>query len=239
MKKKESTKSWIFILLFMVATAILAALWPTLTGGSSSTAPVPNETIYVTIPLLDQEVAAPMAMAAIAAIATVGIIIVGVGITLIFTLIAKFIRKEEESDSYAENTTTLATKEKEALSAKSEGRTTTGASDSRLSKWPTWGTAILVLFLVGSLSMMASRVLWPPTGDVLVDGQIVTRGTNFVMFMLLITAVILAVFLRPSYINNVDKTDKDSAPWGLFWVVLMGLSVVGLGIGYMLYLGTL
>ena len=98
---------------------------------------------------------------------------------------------------------------------------------------------LLVLFLVGSLSMMASRVLWPPLGDVLVDGEIISKGMNFVTFMLLSTAVILIAFLRPSYINNVDKTDKDSAPWVLYWVILMGLVVVGLNFGYMLYLGSL
>ena len=239
MNRKESAKSWIFILLFMLATAVIAAFWPTITGSNSGFIAVPNETVYVEIPMLDKEITAPMAMTAIAAIATVLIIIVGVGITIIFTLIAKFIHKEEKSDSYVENTAALTAQEKEALAAKNNERTTTGASDPSLSKWPTWGTSILILFLVGSLSMMASRVLWPPTGDVLVDGEIISKGMNFVMFILLSTAVILAVFLKPSYINNIDKTDRDSAPWALYWVILLGLIVVGLNFGYMLYLGTL
>jgi len=242
LNKKESTKSWIFILLFMVATAVLAAAWPTLTGGNSNIVPIPSETIYVEIPMLDKEIAAPMAMAAIAAISTIGIVIIGVVITLIFTLIAKFIRKEEESESYAENTATLAANEKERLVVKNKGRVTTKPSDSSLNKWPAWGTAILTLFLVGSLSVMLSRVLWPPTGDVLVDGEIVAKGTLFVLVTLLVTALalfVLFVFLRPKFINNVNETDHDNAPWALFWVALMGLAVVGLGIGYMLYLGTL
>jgi hypothetical protein len=236
---KESTKTWIFILLFMVATAVLAALWPTLTGSGSNTVAVPNETMYVQIPIVDKEIAAPIAMAAIAAGATVLIVAVGVGITMLFTLFAKFIHKEEESDSYTENMAALAAQEKETLAAKNKTIKTTGASDSRLNKWPTWGTAILMLFLVGSLSVMASHLLWPPTGDVLVDGKIVPMGMNFVMFMLSSTAVILAVFLRPAYINNVDKTDGDSAPWALYWVVMLGLLVVGLNFGFMLYLGSL
>lgn len=239
MNTKESTKTWIFILLFMVATSILAALWPTITGSGSSTVAVPNETIYVQIPIIDKEVVAPIVMAAIAAGATVLIVAIGIGITMLFTLFAKFIQKEEESDSYTESMAALAAQEKEALAAKNKTITTTGASDSRLNKWPTWGTAILTLFLVGSLSVMASHVLWPPTGDVLVDGKIVTKGMNFVMFILLSTAAILVVFLRPAYINNIDKTDGDPAPWVLYWVVMLGLLVVGLNFGYMLYLGSL
>lgn len=239
MNTKESTKTWVFILLFMVATSILSALWPTLTDSGSDMVATPNETIYVQIPLVDKEVAAPIAMAAIAAGSTVLIIVVGVGITMLFTLFAKFVRKEEESDSYKENTAALVTREKESLAAENKGRTTGGISDPRLKKWPTWGTAILVLFLVGALSMMASRLLWPPFGTDVVDGEIVSKGMNFVMFMVSVTAVILAVFLKPSYVNNIDKTDGDSAPWTLYWVVMLGLLVVGLNFGYMLYLGSL
>lgn len=239
MNTKESTKSWIFILLFMVATAILAALWPTLTSSGSSTVAVPNETVYVQMPIIDQEVAAPIAMAAIAAGATVLIVVIGVGITMLFTLVAKLIHKEEEGDSYTKNMAALAAQEKEASAAKNAGRTTTGASDPRFNKWPTWGTAVLTLFLVGSFSMMVSRTLWPPTGDILVDGKIVSMGMNFALYMLLSTAIILAVFLRPTYVNNLDETDGDSAPWVLYWIVLLGLLVVGLNFGYMLYLGSL
>ncbi len=238
MNKQESTTTWIFILLFMLATALFAVAWPTLTSSGSSTVSVPNETIHVELPFLG-EVAAPVAMAAMAVGSTILIVIIGVFITVIYTILAKTIRKEEASDSYAENTAALAAQEKGRLAAKNKDRTASGIPDSTHSKWPTWGTAILILFLVGSLSVMASRMFWPPVGTVLVDGEIVAKGTNFVMFILLSTAVILAVFLRPSYANNIDKTDHDSAPWVLYWVILLGLLVVGMNFGYMLYLGSL
>lgn len=239
MNTKESTKSWIFILLFMMATAIIAAIWPTLTGGNSGLVAVPNETVYVEVPLLGNTVAAPTAMAAMAAMALVLILIIGAGITIIFTLIAKFIRKEKESDSYAKNRAALTAKEKQALVAKGKARVATATPNSTQRKWPTWGTAILALFLVGSLSIMASRFLWPPTGVVLVNGEIVTKGANFTMFTLSATAVILAVFLRPSYVNNIDKTDHNSAPWALYWIIFLGAVVIALNFGYMLYANSL
>ncbi len=238
MNKKESASTWIFIFLFMLATALIAALWPSLTGSGSNTVPVPAETVYVDMPLLG-EVSSTTAMAAIAGGATILIVVVGAGIGVAYTIFAKVINNEEASDSYAENTAVLAAKEKERLEAKSDGRTTGGAYDPSRNKWPVWGTAVLILLLVGSLSVMASRMFWPPAGDVLVNGKIVAKGTNLVAFVMLSTAAILAVFLRPSHINTIDKTDHDSAPWTLYWIILLGLIILGMNFGYMLYANSL
>ncbi len=238
MNKKESTLTWIFIFLFMLATALFAALWPSLTGSGSNTVPVPVETVYVEMPLLG-EVPSTIAMAAIAGGAMILIVVVGAGIGVAYIMLAKIIGNEEASDAYVENRAVLAAQEKGKLAAKNKGRKSDGAYDPSHNKWPAWGTAVLILLLVGSLSVMASHMFWPPAGDVLVNGKIVAKGTNLVTFIMLSTAAILAVFLKPSHINNIDKTDRDSAPWTIYWIILLGLIILGMNFGYMLYANSL
>ncbi len=50
--------------------------------------------------------------------------------------------------------------------------------------------------------------------------------------------LILALRVQPQKFSEIDKTDTNPIPWDSLWVLITGLLIVGLGIGYVIYLNT-
>ena len=88
---------------------------------------------------------------------------------------------------------------------------------------------------VGFGTMVLVRNFFPE-GTTMTDGRIVSVTTPVFLVLALIAIIILAIRLRPEKIDAVNETDAGKIPWDFIAVLITGLVMIGIGIGFMAYI---
>jgi magnesium-transporting ATPase (P-type) len=102
-------------------------------------------------------------------------------------------------------------------------------------RWSVISNALITLMFVGFATMVVVRNFFPE-GITEVDGRIVNVTTPAFVVLALITLIVLGLRLRSQKIEAVDETDTGGIPWDFIAVLITGLIMLGLGIGFMAYI---
>lgn len=247
MSKSESWKAWTAIILILLFSGFVAALWPYLTGlggSSSSGVPVVPETIVITIPPLPVpnleggtviELGSFQAFLILAFVVVVSVVVIGVIIGVINYLLSRQVTKTFDSDKYQERNATLQQHEKEKLLQKQEGRSAVKAQKHDYSHWAVVATSLAILMFAVFMGYLVAGTLFP-TGEITEQNQIINITGIIIVAFVLITLLILLLRMNPKRLSAVDETDYSSIPWDTITVILLGVLVVGLGIGIVVFL---
>ena len=259
----SNTKSWInwiALIGLLIIFGVGAAVWPSIAasidlfGGSTTTqVPVESHPIEITVPVTGlPEVSLPgfeisnsvitiepvTAVVGLTILLFGGIVVTGLIITLIYTFLDKLRGKTVDSEEYKEHVTALNNKEKEYFKEVRADRKAAGPpEDPTMPRWSAWATSILIMIFVALLGMVISLTFWPHWVEVdeLADA-LTTPGMALISVMCLVTAIILVWRMGPQRIEKVEKSDDQGIPRDTIAVILTGLIVLGLGIGYTIYL---
>ncbi len=247
MSKSESWKTWTAIILILLFFGFLAAIWPYLTGfsgGGASAVPVVPETIVITIPPIPGvydgtviELGSFQAFAIVAIVVIASVIVVGVIIGVINYLISRLVTKTVTSDKYQENNTTLQQHEKEKLAQKQEGRSAAKSQQHDYSHWAVIATSLAILMFAVFLGYLVAGTLFP-TGEIVEQDQIVNITAIFIIAFVLIALLILLLRMNPKRLAAIDETDYSGIPWETIVVIILGVLVLGLGIGIVVFLNS-
>ena len=83
--------------------------------------------------------------------------------------------------------------------------------------------------------MVISLTLWPHWVEV--DGnELLTPGLAVISVMCLITAIILIWRMTPQEVEEIDASDNQGIPRDTIAIILTGLLIIGLGIGFTIYI---
>ena len=261
MKTSESWKTWLPLLAVLVIFAVVTAVWPLLAdafslptlsfGGGGGTA-LPTELEPVSLEALKSTLAAgPMASVAesipdeispllvlliVAGVAIGGTIVVGGGLSFIFKLLSGIRNNTMESEVFQQHQAALDQRVKEEINQLRNGRTTDPMPSHKMPRWSIVSNTLIVLSFVGLATMVYVRNFFPEGYIVNEDGQFINITGPVFLVLALITLIVIGFRMRPKKLEAIDETDFGRIPWDFIIVLITGLIMLGLGIGFMAYL---
>ncbi|GAB4272926.1 MAG: hypothetical protein Kow0080_19850 [Candidatus Promineifilaceae bacterium] len=244
MSNKQSLRNGLILVAILVATSLLAVLWPTITGmlgragGGSASSPAEMTTVTLpelTLPMVGAvggtEVNAFVGLGMLAGGIIALVLGTGVVIGLLFSLISRIIDSTVNSPSFQEASRALETRYKEELKAINTERQT-ATPRSSMPRWSVVSNTLISAFFLSIFSMIlyASITGSEITGDGFFSSPIV--GAAVVVAIL---GMVWRVRVRGMALAEGNETDNSGIPWDFIAVLITGLLVVGAGIGLILY----
>jgi hypothetical protein len=256
MNKSKAWQTPVIIVGLILFSAVLTATWRTISNsfaggesassGSGASIPLPQIATSPDEPvILDLEGLFPslapdyffqveaiqgMDQTPIPSLAVLGILtavafggIVAVGLLLMVLLRAadRNISKVKEDQEFVKAVNNLERGQQEMLRAKNQAAPANPKPSGVMPRWSALSTAlvatVLAFFLGTVVGSAVSETAQP----------LYANGFAIVAFAITFYAV------RPTNVFEVDKTDNDTSPWGIIWIIVSGAIVVGLGMGFM------
>lgn len=256
MERLKSLGNGLIIILLLVGTAVVAVVWPlvmqslnfnglsNLFGGATRPS-VETAPIVITIPepiassvgMNELVLQGFVAFAVLAAIVIGSVVVAGIVITILMRLGGKFTGKVAEDEEYQKHVVALAGKEKETLKAKRDSAPDPHKPEGYVYGLDTVSYSLLVLFFVAVLAVLV-YVLVSPSGEFTLFGQTFNSVLPLIALLFIITIPLLAWRVRQSRLDAIADSDNNPIPWDTIAVWVLGLLVVGVGIGLMLYINS-
>lgn len=246
MSKSESWKVWTAVILILLFSGFVAAVWPYLGGlggGGAARIPVETEIITINIPPLAVvgfeglvfEINSFLIFLIMAGAVVVSVIVVGVVLTGINFLISRQVTKTINSEKYQEGNAALEQHEKDKLSKKREGREAATAQQNDYSHWAVIATSLIVLMFAVFLGYLVGDTLFPGR-ELMRQDQIINITGIIIIAFVLISLLVLLLRINPRKLAAVNETDYGTIPWESITVILLGALILGLGIGFVIFL---
>lgn len=266
MNKRESWKTWLPLLGLLVLFGLVSAVWPALAnafalptfgGGSSTSVPVEVEPVHLEalkMTLSNSSLPAPIASAVASAAealpdtisplvallvvtaVTIGLVVgAGGGLAFAIRLISRVRDNTVETEAFTQHQTALEQKTKAQIDQLRDGRTTDPVPEHKMPRWSVISNTLITLMFVGFGTILIVRNFFPE-GTTEVNHQIVPVTGPVFAVLALITLIILGIRLRPQKVEAVAQTDFGKIPWDFIAVLITGLIMLGLGIGFMAYI---
>lgn len=211
MSKTESWKTWLPVIVALIAFALFAALWPSLSSGlgsgsSRATVPrVPFEFESHPVTLAIPEIPLPngttvggqsftmepwQAVLGVTAVTVALVLGVGVVLGFLYVFLTRLVVKTTESDSYKENLASLENKQNAILKEKRAGRAAASPrADTSMPRWSMVSTGLIVLLFV-LFGMMTIVTSFFPERIVELGGELVNPAILMVGIPLLIALTV-------------------------------------------------
>jgi hypothetical protein len=227
----------IAILLF---SGFLAAAWPVITsfGGTSSAAlTFEPETITIANPISGEVIEIPsfLAFAVLAFLVFGAVVVVGLIFTVLIMPLSKQVIKVNNSEKYQEENASLQQRENEKLSKIQEDRPAATSQQRDYSRWAVVATSLAILMFAVFIGLLVAASLFP-SGQITEQDQIINIAAIITGFFVLVTLFILLLRMNPKRLASVDETDSEGIPWDSIVIILLGVLVLGLGIGLVIFL---
>lgn len=261
LKTSESWKTWLPLLGLLIVFALVSAVWPALAdafslpslsfGGGASTS-VPYETEPISLEALKLSLAAsPLSGAADALPDTIspyvtllvfagvfagGIVVVGGGLSALVKVLSSIRDNALESEAFKEHQNALGQRTKEQIKQLRDGRTTDSQPSHKMPRWSVISNTLIALMFVGIATMVYVRNFFPEGYIINDDGQFVNVTGPVFLVLAFLTLAIIGLRLRPQKIDAIDETDSGHIPWDFIAILVTGLVMLGLGIGFMAYI---
>ena len=85
------------------------------------------------------------------------------------------------------------------------------------------------------IGMLTAATLFP-SGQITEQDQIINISGIITGTFFLVTLFILLLRMNPRRLASIDETDSEGIPWDTIAIVMLGVLVVGLGIGLVVFL---
>lgn len=251
MSRKETWRNVLIILAILVGTALVTAVWPLLTTSPEGRIPAPAPEV----PMLEINVPpflvnalginSPLivngfiAVAVLAALIIGAVVVMGGGLAFLYTLLTRQTVAIEASEEFKANQAALEQREAERIKRLRAERKPAPMPSHKMPRWSAVSTSLAILLFVVFFGFILNSVFFPH-GEIIVTLGNVPRIINSAWFvvggLVLLTLPFLLWYIRPARLEQAESTDNAGVPWDFIAVLLTGLLVVGLGIGFVVYL---
>ena len=210
---------------------------------SASSLPAPLASALASAAVALPDTISPFVALAIVTGAVIGsIIVVGGGLSFLIKLISGIRDNTVEAETFPQHQQALEQRVNERVKRLRDGRTTGPQPSHKMPRWSVVSNALIALTFVGFATMVVVRNFFPE-GTTIINNAL-TNGDDVIIsvtppvfiVLALITLLVLGLRLRPHKIETVDDTDSGGIPWDFIAVLITGLIMLGLGIGFMAYI---
>lgn len=242
MSEKESIKNWVAIFVVLVLTSLVAVAWPSISGGfhgPSVSVSAPGEVPIITLPRAIGTVTEVNGFVVIGVLAVAAVSLVALASALIgggYLFLAKRADVIKESKEFQDHVSQLEKKEQEQIQTLRNGRTSDPIPDHSDLRWSVLSTSLITLLLVLAAATIVNNALIPVEAHMMIRTFALSTRLVIVAASLLLTLLVLVWRMRPERFAAMEASDNGPIPWDSIWVILTGLVVVGIGIGFMVYL---
>lgn len=256
--KTASMRNWIAIIVILVIFAVVAAIWPSLPiptlelgGGGGSTTRIPSEVEEIEVPELllpiTQGIGLPDTVNAfviigiLAGLVIVPVVVVGGGIAFIYTLLSRITASVTEDPEFKKTQAALEKREQERIKQMRAGRDAGKMPEHKMPRWSVISNTLIALMFISFFALMLGGTFYPEgleaiTNPFTQEKQLVGMGGLLALILSVVALPFLLWRIRPRRLESVNGTDYGAIPWDTIIVIVTGLLVVGLGIGYIVYL---
>lgn len=240
MSRSESWKTWAVVIAVLIFSGFLAAAWPLITGmgaGSSGGITFESETIPLVNPINSELIEIPSFLAfAVLAILVIGaVIVVGLIFTVLITPLSKQVVKVNNSEKFQERNAQLQQRESERIANMQEGRPAATSQQRNYARWAVIATSMAILMFAVFMGLLVAASLFP-SGQITEQDQIINITGIIAGAFVLVTLFILLLRMNPKRLAAVGDTDGEGIPWDSIVIILLGVLVLGLGIGLVVFL---
>lgn len=243
--KQQSLRNGLIVVAALVATSLLAALWSGFGGlvggaggGGGGGLSLSVEMTTVSLPALPivgelGEVNSLVALGMLVGVVVGGVVVVGGGLAVVYTLLERLTVRTATSESFKEAEAALAKRQKELKKQLNEGRTTTDANDY-MPRWSVVSTVMIYLLFTAVLAAVLIAAVGSAGG---LQGEDII-SSPIIGIALLIVLAVLGWRVRPQNLRTAYEKDGDRVPWDFVAVLLTGLLVVGISVGWIIYINS-
>jgi len=231
------------ILLILILLAGSATLVPAISDqfrGSPTRAKPEAQTIEIglPVPVNGADSVTLTSLQALGALAgVVAVVVIGAGVVLAFgyVLLSRQVTSVTESSAYQEHLAALTNREQEQINKLRADRVVDSVPEHNMPRWSVISTSLIILLFVISFGMLVNRT-FVPEGEYLLNGRMVNSAITVVGGFVVLALAVILWRIRPKTLAAIESTSDQSIPWDFIWVLLTGVLVVGLGIGFIVYL---
>jgi hypothetical protein len=226
-------------------------VWPILAGtnvSSGTRVPVETEHIDLSLPVVgDVSLTSLQALGALAALILGPVVVTGAIFAFLSQLASRQVAQVQE------NTEAFHPKESgiggliykpfEIINGfirqsgeKYKGRGTHPVPQHKMPRWSVASTSLIVLMFVAFFGLIIDGTFFHEGEIPIGNGQVMSSTWLTVGIPVLLTLLVILWRVRPQRLETAEATDSAGIPWDFIAVLLTGLLIVGLGIGYIVYL---
>lgn len=247
---RESLRNGLIILALLIGFGVITAVWPILAGAGSSAVtrvPVETEHIELTLPFLgDVSLSSLQLLAALAALVIGPVVVTGAVLAFLSVLASRQVAQvQANSEEFHPQETGIAGliyKPFEIIGGfirrsgeKYQGRSKHPTPAHQMPRWSIASTSLIILMFVAFFGLVIDGTFFPE-GEIPWNGQVIHSTWITVGIPILLTLLIVFWRLRLQRAAITEDGDTAGIPWDFIAILLTGLLVVGLGIGYIVYL---
>jgi hypothetical protein len=243
---RESLRNWGIIIAVLILSGILTVAWPLLMGDPSGASPtqIPRTmetvTINLPVPIAGMSSITLNSLQIMLLMGTLaGGLVVGTGIAIALgnVIISRLVTNTAKSEAYLARKESLDKREAEQIKSLRDERQTGRASPERWRRWSVISTGLVfVIFAIFAGYLIAYTFF--PEGFVVRGSNIIEVASIIIGAAVLLTLLVLALRLRLSRLEAIETAPTSAVPWDFIAVVLTGILVVGLGIGFMIFINS-
>ncbi|MBP6471612.1 MAG: hypothetical protein KA773_14295 [Chloroflexi bacterium] len=250
MNKTESLRNWLVILALLIVTGIATAVWPLLDLGISigfgpTRPPVEQPTVSFPVPaLLTAQLGTEivlnstdlfLAFIGMLVFTLVSIVVVGFILSFLVRQLEKSATAVANSDTYQNHVATLNKRQQEKMKAVRESHAAPHTPKEYIYHLDPISLSLIVLFFVALLGTLIYSEL-APTGQFMLFGQTFTSSLPILIILFAITIPLLIWRARREHLLAIPAKDSAAIPWDFIAVLVTGLLIVGVGLGFMLFI---
>jgi hypothetical protein len=239
-------RTWGIILIILIVSGVLTVAWPaimgSLGGGSSVQIPRTMETVTLNFPIpiagMDSITLNSLQILILMGVLAGGLIVgTGIAIALANIIISRLVTTTADSETYLQRKGNLDKREADQIQRLRAERKTARTSGERWRRWSVISTGIIfVVFAIFAGYLIGFTFF--PEGSVIRGDNIVNAVAITIAVLVLLTLLLLAFRLRSERLEAIDTTQTTAIPWDFIAVIFTGILVVGLGIGFIVFLNS-
>lgn len=250
MSRTESWKAWLGIFAVLIFSGLMAAFWPTISenlfsafsssGSSSGGTSVSAETVTfppLPIPGLQDGITlnSVQILLGLSFLVVGAVVVTGIIVGIVNVILSRWITNVKTDGDYLEGTAALEQRETADLAKEREAHPADTSQQNDYSRWAVIATSMAILFFTIVIGYMVGSTLFP-TGQIVNEDQIVNITAIITGAFFLLTLLYLVVRMDKGRLDEINAKASAGIPWDAFVVILLGTLVLGLGIGFMIFL---
>lgn len=251
MSGRESLRNGIIVLALLIGFGVITAVWPILAGTNVSggtRVPVETEHIDLSLPVVgDVSLTSLQALGALAVLIIGPVVVTGAVLAFLSVFAsrqaAQVHENAEEFHPKESGIVGLIYKPFEIINGvirqsgeKYKGRGTHPVPQHKMPRWSVASTSLIILMFVAFFGLIIDGTFFHEGEIPLPGGGVMSSTWLTVGIPVLIALLVILWRMRPQRLETADVIDSAGIPWDFIAVLLTGLLIVGLGIGYIVYL---